>query len=243
MQLNVYTKVEELILCLADNICKIAEKAIQKRGEFNLVLSGGNSPKRLYEMLATQDYRNRVDWGKTYFFFGDERYVPEHDSQRNSLMAQKALFEPLQIPESHIFKINTTVSPEDAAIKYYDTIITHFSNKKPKFDLILLGLGDNAHTASLFPHTSVLDVETADIQSVYVSELDSYRITMTAPLINRARNIAFLVYGTEKSDAVRQVIRNEGSTQEYPARLIVQHTKRVQWYLDTQAVAQIQSIF
>lgn len=236
--MEIFKDVDELIQTLANVICGISKEAIAARGQFNFVLSGGSSPRKLYELLASSTYKTKIDWSKTYFFFGDERFVPENDVQRNSLMAKMALFEPLNIPESHIFKVDTSDSPEKSAQNYAKRIETHFQKKPIKFDFILLGLGDNAHTASLFPNTSVLDETEATVKSVFVEELGMNRITMTASLINQANHIAFLVFGKNKAEAVYHVLKDKtGSAKQYPARLISVEKNKTEWFLDTAAAS------
>lgn len=238
MNLKIYNDSDVLIYALARAVCDASKESIAARGQFNFVLSGGSSPKKLYELLASESFKKEIEWDKTFFFFGDERYVPKNDSQRNSQMANQSLFEPLKIPNSHIFKVDTSVPPEEAAKRYAETIAAHFQSTPIKFDFILLGLGDNAHTASLFPHTQVLEETEATIKSVFVKEVDMYRITMTAPLINQGRHIAFLVFGKDKSEAVYQVLEDKkGSIAEYPARLINSKDKKTAWYLDTAAAS------
>lgn len=240
MVLKIYKDTDELIIALAEAIRKVAEETIEARGQFNFVLSGGSSPRKLYELLASKTYRNKIDWKKTFFFFGDERFVPEKDSQRNSLMAQKAMFDRLKISNSHILKVDTTGSPSEAAQRYANSIAAHFHNRPMEFDFILLGLGDDAHTASLFPNTEVLKETEATIKSDFVKKLDAYRITMTAPLINQAHNIAFLVFGENKSEAVYRVLEDKAvSAVLYPARLIKSNKKKVVWYLDTAAASRL----
>lgn len=240
MNLEIYKNKNDLITALAEAICKVSIKAIAARKQFNFVLSGGHSPQKLYALLASKTYKDKIDWEKTYFFFGDERFVPEGDSQRNSLMANEVLFNPLKIAKSHIFKVDTTGSPEEAASQYAVSIKRHFQKTPVKFDFILLGLGNNAHTASLFPETEVLKESEATIKSMFVGEVDMHRITMTAPLINQARQIAFLVFGNDKADAVFQVLEDKtGSSTEYPARLINSDKKKVKWYLDTAAASKL----
>jgi len=238
--LKIFKDVGELIDALTETIIEVSQKAIKERGQFNFVLSGGSSPKKLYELLASDIFRHRIDWKKTYFFFGDERFVPENDPQRNSVMVKNTLFDPLKINKSNIFEVDTSGTPEESAQNYWDSISKHFAGKPVEFDFILLGLGDNSHTASLFPNTSVLEEIEVTIRSVFVEEVDMFRTTMTAPLINQARNIAFLVFGEEKSDAVFHVLEDKsGSIHLYPARLIKSNEKNVQWFLDSSAASKL----
>ena len=238
--LKIFKDVEELINDLAETICEASEKAIGDHEQFNFVLSGGGSPKKLYELLASETFKNKIDWKNTYFFFGDERFVPADDSQRNSVMVKEALFDPLKINLSNIFEVDTSGTPEESAQKYWDAISKHFAGKPIKFDFVLLGLGDNSHTASLFPNTPVLEETEATIRSVFVEEVNMFRITMTASLINDAKNIAFLVFGEEKSEAVFHVLEDKsGSIRQYPARLIKSNEKKVQWFLDPSAASKL----
>ena len=237
--LKIFNKVDDLIKALAENICEIAKLAIQDRGEFNFVLSGGSSPKKLYELLASESFKNKIDWDKTYFFFGDERFVPENDSQRNSVMVKEALFQPLNIKKENIFEVDTTNSPEKSAEKYWNSIVKHFNGKPIEFDFILFGLGDNSHTASLFPNTSVLKETDSTIKSLFVEEVAMNRITMTASLINQAKNIAFLVFGAGKAEAVFHILKDKtGSANEFPARLI-KSAGKVVWFLDHSAAEKL----
>ncbi|HYV53514.1 MAG TPA: 6-phosphogluconolactonase [Chitinophagaceae bacterium] len=206
-------------------------------GEFNIALSGGSSPKKLYETLALPDYKNRVAWSKVNFFFGDERYVPAHDPQSNGNMVRAALFDPLHIEESTIFFVDTSLSPAEAARDYAARIANHFKGKESIFDLILLGLGNNSHTASLFPHTAVLHDQSASVKSVFVKDQNVYRITMTAPLINKARHIAFMVYGRSKAEAVHHVLDDAFDPEQYPAQLIKPENGNLHWYLDEEAAS------
>lgn len=237
MQINVFKTVQELLMAMADYFVSTAQSSISTRKEFNVALSGGSSPKRLYEILASPDFKHQIEWDKVNFFFGDERYVPANDPENNALMVKKALFNPLNIPSSNIFTINTSLSPEEAAKEYTLTIANHFKDQKIRFDLILLGLGDNSHTASLFPFTSVLSDKSASVKAVFLETQNVYRITMTAPLINQARHIAFLVYGKAKADAVRHVLEKELNEKKYPAQLIHPEKGDLQWYLDEAAAS------
>ncbi len=241
MKLHISKTPEELLFSLASYFVKIAHEAIQKNGLCNISLVGGNSPKKLYELLTTDAFRNKVDWTKIYFFFGDERYVPSDNPQYNALMIQKALFEPLKIAESQIFRIDTTLSPDECAKKYAKTLNLHFNKKTVRFDLMLLGLGDNAHTASLFPFTDVLNETKATVKAVFVKELNATRITMTAPMINKSKNIAFLVFGLEKAEAVKHILTGVRNIGKYPAKLIKPTKGKLNWFLDEAAASSIKN--
>jgi len=241
MELHVYPSAEEVINALADFFVETVNKAIDNSGECNVVLSGGNSPKKLYQLLAAS-CKDKINWRKIWFFFGDERCVPFTDKDNNGLMAKKTLFDPLNIDESRIFYINTALQPEAAAADYAKKIAGHFGQNPIQFDLILLGLGDNAHTASLFPHTKVLYEMKALMSTVFVEELNTHRITMTAPLINESHEIVFLVYGSSKAPAVYQVLKGEKNIDNYPAQLIEAEEGTVHWFLDEAAAMQIKDI-
>jgi 6-phosphogluconolactonase len=241
MNLLIYKTKSELLEDLADYILAIGIKAIQEKDCFNFVLTGGNSPKELYEMLATT-YKDKLDWSKVYFFFGDERNVPATHESYNGLMAKKSILDPLKIAADHIFYVDTVLAPEKAAIEYGKAISKHFEGGDLSFDLILLGMGDDAHTASLFPGTSILSNKQVEVDSVYVDKLSTYRISFTAPLINKAKNIAFLVFGQGKAEAVKHVIEDEHkNTSLYPTQLIQPVEGRVTWFLDNEAAALLDS--
>ena len=236
MELNIFNNENEVLAALAEYFIKVANEAIVKDGKFSVALSGGNSPKKLYELLATS-YSGEVDWEKVYFFFGDERYVPQTDPDSNYLMAKTALFAPLLIDPSNIFAFDTTVSPEESAAKYQEEVETFFDEGELSFDLVLLGLGDNSHTASLFPHTPVLHDRTPGVTSVFLSDKNIYRLTLNAPLINEAKHIAFLVYGEGKAIAVHHVIEDDENIEEYPAQLIEPIVGEIAWFLDSAAAS------
>jgi 6-phosphogluconolactonase len=237
MKINVFNSEDEVLNGLANYFVETAASSIAGHGQFSVALSGGNSPKKLYELLASPSFKDKIEWSKVHFFFGDERYVPATDPQSNYLMAKKALFEPLDLSFKQIFPIDTSVSPEEAAKKYTTDINYYFAGTDVRFDLILLGLGDNSHTASLFPHTPVLHDKTVSVKEVFLEDQQVYRITMTAPLINQAHHIAFLVYGQGKAIAVHHVIEDKKDIEEYPAQLINPQGADLQWFLDDGAAS------
>lgn len=235
MEILVYKTTEELNHDLADYIVEIAKTAIDKNDRFNFVLTGGNSPKVLYTLLATE-YKDKIDWNKTFFFFGDERNVPVNDDNYNGLMAKKSFFDILETSENQIFYVNTTLSPEEAAVDYKERLDQHFENKEIVFDLILLGMGDDAHTASIFPNTTLVSNTEATVASVFVEKLNTDRISLTAPLINNAKNVAFLVFGDNKAEALQHVIKDEQKdVNKYPSQLINPVDGKLTWFTDEAA--------
>lgn len=241
MNLLIYKTLDELTEDFADYIIKIAEMSIEANNRFNFVLTGGNSPKKLYQYLATT-CAHRIDWEKVYFFFGDERYVPADHQDYNGLMAKTTLFDILGTKTDHIFYVDTTQTPEMAAINYRKAIDAHFNGEDVCFDLILLGMGDDAHTASIFPETSLIYEEEPTIKSIYVDKLKSNRISFTAPLINKAEHVAFLVYGENKADAIKHVIGDEEKNYEkYPAQLIHPVDGKLTFFVDTEAVSLLEN--
>jgi 6-phosphogluconolactonase len=240
--LHVFNSVDSLFFELADVVVAKAEQAIRTEGRFSFVLSGGSSPKRLYELLASDKYKDRIEWSKVFFFFGDERYVPITHADSNFLMAKKALFDPLAISASQVFYVNTTLAPAAAAHAYVNDVLAYFKNKSPRFDLVLLGLGDNSHTASLFPNTKVLHEKEALVKEEFIDEVGMYRITLTAPLINQANYIAFLVYGAGKAIAVHHILEDESNIEAYPAQLInPTGGGELHWFLDESAAANLKN--
>ena len=237
--IHVFKNPEALLPALADFVVAEAKRSIQQQGRFSFVLSGGSSPKKLFELLASADYRQKVEWKNVFFFFGDERYVPKDHPDSNFLMAKKALFDPLNIAEDHIFRMNTDLSPAAGAQAYERDLLAYFSGKPVRFDLILLGLGDNSHTASLFPHTFVLHEKDALVKEIYVDEVKMFRITLTAPCINQAANVAFLVYGASKAEAVRHILEDDPNIEEYPAQLIHPQNGALHWFVDEAAVTRL----
>lgn len=235
--LHIYETADQTLVALADFFIQTAKRSIIESGRFSVSLSGGSSPKKLYELLATPEYSSRIDWDKVDFFFGDERNVPADHPDNNALMVRKALFDPLRIPAEHIFAIDTSLPPDEAAQRYAETIQKRYQASHVRFDLILLGLGDNSHTASLFPHTPVLHDGSVSVKAVFLEDQNVYRITMTAPLINLGRHLAFLVYGKGKAEAVEAVLNGPEDIENHPAQLIRAAEGEVHWFLDEPAAS------
>ena len=204
-------------------LCQLAyNEAIAKDASFTIVAAGGSTPRVLYELLANKDW----DWSKVHVFWGDERYVPVTDPQSNEGMTRAAWLDRVSIPAENIHAIPTDDDdPAIAAAKYEQHIQEFFgvqAGEIPQFDLVLLGMGDDGHTASLFPHTPALKVSD---RLVTVGEKDGQpRITMTVPLINQAKEIVFMIEGAAKAKALTAVLAPKGDVNQYPSRLITGNT-------------------
>jgi 6-phosphogluconolactonase len=242
MKLNVFDTPDEVINAIADYFVDLAKRSIVHHGNFSVALSGGSSPKKLYELLASDDYKDQVEWDKVHFFWGDERNVPHDSPYSNYLMVKKVLFDPLNISDKEIYPVNTSLLPAEAAKAYANDIEKYFGLVDICFDLELLGLGDNSHTASLFPHTPILHDDSVSVKEVWLEDQQVYRISMTAPMINKAHNIAFLVYGEGKAEAVHHVIEGKLNIEEYPAQLIKPVHGDLQWFLDKAAASKLKGV-
>jgi 6-phosphogluconolactonase len=240
MKIHVLNSPAETNKALADFFIESCNKAINRKGHCDVVLSGGNTPKQFHELLAAE-YKDKTEWKKIHFFFGDERFVPFDNPNNNGAMAKRTLFDPLDIADAQVFYIDTALQPEVSAKKYASQILKHFGDDPIEFDFILLGLGDNVHTASLFPNTDVLNEKKALVKHVFVKEIDAMRITMTAALINEAANIAFLVCGESKAEAVHLAIEGEKDHRLYPAQLIEAEVGEVHWFLDEAAAVKLKN--
>jgi len=226
----------------AEKFAQIANDAVMKHGAFFVALAGGNTPRELYVLLTQENWRARVPWEKAHIFFGDERCVPPDHIDSNYRMVREALLDKLNLPESKVHRMAGEQEPQLAAAAYETEILQVFSGEgiePPRFDLILLGLGNDGHTASLFPETSALYEKEKLVVANYVEKFKSYRLTMTLPLLNNSRNILFLVSGESKAAIVKDIFQNHNRSQHYPAELICPTDGRLLWLLDQAAAAEL----
>ncbi len=216
-------------------------RAIAARGRFAVSLAGGNTPKPAYELLATPAFKTRVDWSRVHVFWGDERCVPPDHAKSNFRMTREALLNHVSVPTAQIHRIRGELAPPAAAADCEADLKHFFNNGPTAFDLIFLGLGDNAHTASLWPGTSVVHETRRLAAEVYVPEQDLWRVTLTAPALNAGRVVAFLVSGADKADAVREVTSGPRDPNRFPAQLIQPDDGNLIWLLDRPAHAAVNS--
>jgi len=233
--IRIFSDLETLSQAAAEMFADQAGNAIASQGGFSVALSGGHTPRRLYEILADPPYSEQIHWEAINVFWGDERCVPTNDPRSNFLMAQQALLKHVPIPENHIHPILGDLPAALAAADYEAELRDFFEGQPPIFDLILLGLGENAHTASLFPHTSVLAERERWVSEVYVAEQSMYRVTITATLINQASEAIFLVSGSEKASALHNVLEGAYHPHEFPAQLIHPNDTHPTWLVDKAA--------
>jgi 6-phosphogluconolactonase len=239
MKVNVFKTSEQIIEELAKLIIETGKKAIAENNQFTLVLSGGNSPKKLFQLLASENYKNQLDYSKVFFFFSDERYVAHTHPDSNYLMAKESLLDPLAIADEQVFKVDTSLDPASAA-QDYERHICKFFNDEPVFDFILLGLGDDAHTASIFPNTPLIWIDEEMVKEVYLEDKQVYRISFTAPLVNKAKNVAFLTFGENKADAIKAVFEHPKDYKSYPAQLINPENGELYWFVDETAMSKLE---
>jgi 6-phosphogluconolactonase len=232
--IRVFNNPEALAHGAADFFVGIAKEALAARGEFSVALSGGGTPRRTYELLAQSPCRDEVDWTKTHIFWGDERCVDPDSPRSNARMAREALLNHVPIPTEQVHPMDCGSTPEEGARLYEALLRDFFTGREPRFDLILLGLGDNGHTASLFPGDQVLNEVHRWVAPVYVAAQDLHRLTLTAAFINQARDVAFLVAGA-KAAVVQQVLQGPRDPLRLPAQLIHPDSGRLHWLLDKSA--------
>jgi 6-phosphogluconolactonase len=238
--INIFDTEGELDTAVAQFIVKKATEAIRSKGKFSLVLSGGNTPRGLYTLLSAQIYSSLIQWESVYIFWADERCVALDDESNNAQMAKTLLLNKVNIPAVNIYRIPSDIDPTKAARIYEDNIRFFFKGQFPSFDLILLGLGENGHTASLFPYTQAQYAASRLITQVHVKEQEMYRITMTSFLINMAHHILFLVSGADKSEILDQIINGPFDADKYPAQTINPHNGDLNWYLDKAAAQSLE---
>jgi 6-phosphogluconolactonase len=241
-EIRTLTTPQELFEAAAEEVVKATNDAVSERGRFTIALSGGSTPKSLYNLLAT-NARNILPWDKMFFFWGDERHVPPTDPESNYRMANEAMLTKIPVAAGNIFRI-AAENPDAAAAAaaYEETLRQFFSlapGEFPRFDLILLGLGPDGHTASLFPGTAGLQEKSRLVMANWVEKFKTNRITFTLPVLNAARCVAFLVSGTDKAPALTAVLEGDAPGEQYPAKLVRPNDGSLIWLVDRAAASQL----
>lgn len=217
-----------------------AETAVRRTGTFWVALSGGSTPELMYRALVGPEFHDRVPWAQGEYFWSDERCVPPDHPDSNYGLAERSLLPKVRVPRERIHRMRGELPPERAAADYEQELRRAFAVAAPaipRFDLLLLGMGDDGHTASLFPESPALDETTRLTASNYVKKFDAHRLTLTYPVINAARNVLFLVAGEKKAPALRQVMRGGGAP--VPAARVHPKDGRLIWFVDEAAAARL----
>ncbi len=225
----------------AERFVAAARSAAAARGECAVALAGGSTPRMLYEMLAGEPYRSRIPWHVLRVFFGDERCVPRDDPRSNYRMVRESLLTRVPLPAERVHPMPADATDLDAAAEAYERTLRRFLPRTPagwpRFDWVLLGLGDNAHTASLFPGTPVIWETRRAVVSLYVPELRANRMTVTPPVLNSAAAVVFLVAGPSKADAVRRVLDRPWNPDAAPAQVVRPEDGELHWIMDAAAAS------
>lgn len=242
LTVRVVESVDDLARAGAAEFLECARDAEQARGRFVVALSGGSTPRRLYKFLAREPFRRQIPWASVEFFWGDERTVPpDHpDLESNFRMAKEVLLAPLGISPERIHRIEAERPDRDAAARAYETELARVLGEPPRLDLILLGLGADGHTASIFPQTLAVRERVRWVVAHHVPALGADRITLTPPIINRAACVVFLVAGAEKATAVARVLHGPREPDLLPAQLIAPEHGRLLWLLEREAARLLQ---
>jgi 6-phosphogluconolactonase len=242
VELRRLTTPQDLFQAAAEEFIRAATDAVTKRGRFTVALSGGSTPRNMYTLIAANASAS-LPWDRMFFFWGDERHVPPDDADSNYRMANEALLSKAPIPPANVFPVPAENPDAAAAAEAYEQTLRKFfalaSGEFPRFDLILLGMGPDGHTASLFPETSALQEKSRLVVANWVEKLKTSRITLTLPVLNAARCVTFLVSGTEKATVLREVLEGSAPAEKYPSKLVQPDEGRLIWLVDRAAASEL----
>lgn len=243
-EIIVLNNLEELSRQAAAKFVELTQANGKNGYSFNVALSGGSTPKSLYQLLAdeNEDFRRAVDWRKVNFFWGDERCVPPNSDESNYRMVHEHLLKPLDISPSNIHRFKSELDAETAATEYENLLRLIFNTHHgltPRFDVIFLGMGADGHTASLFPESVALDETEKLVAAPFVEKFLKFRLTLTPPIINNAANVIFQVAGADKADVLREVLEGAHDPRRLPAQIVNPRDGKVFWFLDEAAAAQL----
>ncbi|MDX1991381.1 MAG: 6-phosphogluconolactonase [bacterium] len=213
-----------------------AQEAIAAQGRFTVALSGGSTPKAMFTLLAQAPFAEQVDWPKVHIFWGDERTVPPDHPDSNYKMAAEALLKSVPLNPANVHRMEGELDPVEAAVRYEDVVRRELGDS-PRFDLILLGMGDDGHTASLFPGTAALDETTRLVVANWVEKLNTWRITLSRTVLNNAANIVFLVVGEAKAAVLLDVVNGPYQPEVYPSQFIEPTKGTLIWMVDEAAAS------
>lgn len=232
--IKVFSNVAEVNKALAEWMVKDIHETLSTEGRYTMALSGGSTPKQLYELLANE-YSQQIDWQKVHIFFDDERYVPFTDERNNAAMISRALLNKINIPREQVHIMQTDINPEASAAAYETILHQYFDGQSFTFNLVLLGMGEDGHTLSLFPGTAVVNEKHKWVSDVLLDDAENYRITLTAPVVNRARKAVFMVTGAAKANTLKEVLQGNYVPDTFPSQMIRPESGKLYWFIDQQA--------
>ncbi|WP_222984470.1 6-phosphogluconolactonase [Flagellimonas meishanensis] len=236
MEINVYKDKQEV----AEQFSAYFAETANADGVFHVALSGGSTPKIVFDVLA-ENFSNKIDWGKIHFYWGDERCVPPTDDQSNYKMTVEHLFSKIQVPKENIHRILGENDPHSEAMRYANLLEINLDRVEeiPQFDLVILGMGDDGHTASIFPHEIDLWDEADHCVVARHPESGQRRVSINGKVINQAKEVVFLVTGASKKEKVKSVIERKSGSEKYPATLVNPKSGKLIWFLDKDAASQL----
>jgi 6-phosphogluconolactonase len=242
-QVHIFDDVEQLSRAAAEWFVHLASDAVARSGRFTVALAGGSTPKRLYQLLAEPPYRDQIDWARWEIFWNDERAVPPDHPESNYKMAWDALFSRVPVDRSRVHRMPGEAADADqAAIAYQREIAAALAvsaeGPPPTLDLVLLGIGEDGHTASLFPSTEALEEHSRWVVANHVPQRSMYRLTMTLPILNQARHVVFLVTGAGKAAVLSEILEGPSEPRRLPSQAVQPTDGQLCWLLDRQAAGQ-----
>ncbi|GAB4435832.1 MAG: 6-phosphogluconolactonase [Anaerolineae bacterium] len=238
MHVEVYPDSEALAHGAATHFVRLAAAAIAEHGRFSVALAGGSTPEAMHRALASEAFAPRVDWERVHVFWGDERCVPPDHAESNYRMARETLLDGVPIPARNVHRMRAEIGPEAAADEYEAALRAFFgADGPPRLDLIFLGMGDDGHTASLFPGTAAVHETAGWVAAHHVAKLGAWRVTLTPAVLNAAANVIFLVAGAHKAARLREVLHGPYQPDALPAQVVKPAAGRLLWLVDQAAVA------
>jgi len=238
-QIRIFRDSRALANAAAELFIQLAEQSIRDRGRFSAALSGGNTPRALYQVLADTENQACLDWANVHLFWGDERHVPPYHKESNYHMVSETLLDRITIPEENVHRVPAEMEECAAALSYEKILRDFFTGQWPRFDLILLGMGEDGHTASLFPQSKGLKEEERWFIPNYAPKQEKMRLTLTTNAINEAKNIAVLVSGVSKAGILAEVLREPDDLVDTPIQMIMPRDGDMIWFLDDQSATQL----
>jgi len=236
MELHVFKDGEALSNAAAKFIADHIASTLKTKSRYTIALSGGSTPKRLHQILAQSPYKEQIDWSQMHIFWGDERAVPFEDSRNNAKMAYDTLLDFVPVPADQIHVMRTDIDPEASAAEYEKILHQYFDNTTTSFDLVLLGMGDDGHTLSLFPGMPVIHEEKRWATAFFLKAQDMHRITLTRTIVNKSACVAFLTAGTAKAHALKEVLTGAYNPDVYPSQ-VIKPAGELHWFVDEAAAA------